>query len=154
MAGPLNIRAALGARDRSTVSRLVVCLALALVLSGHEPASAQEDAMLVRLAEIEVDADAVETYKAILEEEAEASVRLEPGVIAIFPVYDEQRPTSFRILEVYASRQAYESHLKTPHFERYKSSTSRMVTSLKLVDMKLIDVATMSLIFAKMKPAR
>ena len=110
--------------------------------------------MMVRIAEIEVDADSVEAYAAILKEEAEASVRLETGVIAIFPTYDAQRPTEFRILEIYASRAAYESHLKTPHFERYKANTLKMVKSLKLIDMKPIDGATMSEIFAKLKVAR
>lgn len=109
---------------------------------------------MVRIAGIQVDADSVEAYKAILKEEAEASVRLEPGVIAIFPTYDERRPTEFRILEIYASRQAYESHLKTPHFERYKAKTLSMVKSLTLVDMKAIDEATMSEIFVKLKVAR
>ncbi len=49
--------------------------------------------MLVRISEIEIDADHLEEYKAILREEAEASVRLEPGVISIFPMCEKENPT-------------------------------------------------------------
>src|ERR671910_3264932 len=106
--------------------------------------------MMVRISEIEIDADYLEEYKAILKEEAEASVRLEPGVISIFPMYQKDKPTEVRILEIYASRQAYESHLKTPHFQKYKTTTLKMVKSLKLVDMEALDPATMANIFQKM----
>ena len=106
--------------------------------------------MLVRISEIEIDADYLEEYKAILKEEAEASVRLEPGVISIFPMYQKENPTEVRILEIYASREAYESHLKTPHFQKYKTTTLKMVKSLKLVDMEAMDAGTMTRIFRKM----
>lgn len=52
---------------------------------------------------------------------------------------------------MYANRQAYESHLKTPHFQKYKSTTLSMVKSLKLVDMQMLDADTMTSMFAKMK---
>ena len=56
-----------------------------------------------------------------------------------------------RILEIYANREAYEAHLKTPHFQKYKTSTLKMVKSLKLVDMNTIDSETMVDIFRKLK---
>ena len=40
----------------------------------------------------------LEEYKAILKEEAEASVRPEPGVISILPMYQKEHPTQVRIL--------------------------------------------------------
>ncbi len=36
--------------------------------------------------------------------------------------------------EIYANRQAYEAHVKSPHFLAYKNGTLHMVTSLELVD--------------------
>lgn len=107
--------------------------------------------MLIRLSEIEIDSAYLHQYKAILKEEARASVLLEPGVISIFPMYQKERPTQVRIIEIYASREAYEAHLKTPHFQIYKTSTLRMVKSLKLVDMEAIDAETMAAIFRKLK---
>ncbi|QBI05240.1 antibiotic biosynthesis monooxygenase [Pseudoduganella albidiflava] len=106
--------------------------------------------MMVRISEIEVHAEHLAQYKAILAEEAEASVRLEPGVIAIFPMFQRDSDTEFRILEMYADRRAYEAHLKTPHFLKYKSATLHMVKSLKLVDMQAIDRPTMNRMFTKM----
>jgi quinol monooxygenase YgiN len=123
----------------------------AWLLFGFGSAHAQEPQMMVRISEIQIHAEHLEQYKAILKEEAEASVRLEPGVIAIFPMYQRENDTEFRILEMYADRQAYETHLKTPHFQKYKSTTLHMVKSLKLVDMHALDAVTMSRIFKKMK---
>ena len=84
-----------------------------------------------------------------MKEETSASVRLEAGVIAIFPMYQKENPNQFRILEIYASQEAYHSHLQTPHFKHYKEATLKMVKSLKLVNMETLDEDTVDLIFRK-----
>jgi quinol monooxygenase YgiN len=56
-----------------------------------------------------------------------------------------------RILEIYANTEAYQSHLKTVHFQKYKTTTLKMVKSLRLVDMEAIDTETMKEIFKKLK---
>ena len=56
--------------------------------------------MMVRISEIQIDPARLDEYKAILKEESEASVRLEPGVISIFPMYQRDDPTQIRILEI------------------------------------------------------
>ena len=81
--------------------------------------------------------------------ESRVSVQLEPGVISIYPMFQKDSPTQVRILEIYASRKAYEAHQKTPHFQTYKNTTLKMVKSLKLIDMIAIDPETMSSIFLK-----
>lgn len=106
---------------------------------------------MVRIAEMEIDSNYIAEYNAILKEEAEASVRLESGVICIYPMFQKDNPTKIRILEIYANEAAYRVHLKTPHFLHYKKTTLNMVKSLKLVDMEAIDEASMSKIFGKMK---
>ena len=107
--------------------------------------------MMFRISEIEIYPEHLESYNAILKEEAAASVKLEPGVISIFPLYQKDKPYIFRILEIYASREAYQAHLQTSHFKHYKESTLIMVKSLSLVDMKALDDTTIDLIFKKMK---
>jgi quinol monooxygenase YgiN len=129
---------------------LAALLASITMLVAHDEASAEQGGMMVRISEIEIDSKYLEEYKAILKEEAAASVRLEPGVVTIFPMYQKDSPTTVRILEIYASREAYESHLKTPHFQQYKTTTLKMVKSLNLVDMEAIDRDTMAKIFSKM----
>ena len=66
-------------------------------------------------------------------------------------MHQKENPAQVRILEMYASKAAYEQHLKTPHFQKYKTTTLKMVKSLMLVDMQAIDVATMPLVFRKLK---
>lgn len=124
-------------------------LILGFLLTGFLTTLAQSQRM-VRIAEIEVVPTYLEEYKAILEAEAAASVKLEPGVIAIFPMYQKDALAQIRILEIYASRAAYEQHLKMPHFKKYKTTTLHMVKSLKLVEMEAMDAASMPLIFKKL----
>jgi quinol monooxygenase YgiN len=38
------------------------------------------------------------------------------------------------ILEVYADTEAYQAHIRTAHFRKYKEGTADMVRSLKLID--------------------
>ncbi|HJY14346.1 MAG TPA: hypothetical protein VJ304_16235, partial [Flavobacterium sp.] len=45
--------------------------------------SAQEKERMIRISEIEIYPEYLSKYKAILKEEAAASVKLEPGVLAI-----------------------------------------------------------------------
>lgn len=105
---------------------------MALLLS--ERTYGQEKHPMVRLAKIVVDPAQLEQYKAILKEEAEASVRIEPGVLTLYAVSEKENPTHFTILEIYADSAAYRVHLQTPHFIKYKTSTKDMVKSLELVE--------------------
>ena len=106
--------------------------------------------MMVRISEIEISPEYLSEYNLILKEEAAASVKLEPGVIAIFPMFQKETPTQIRIIEIYADQAAYQAHLKTPHFQHYKAATLKMVKSLTLVDMESIDKETMQQIFKKL----
>lgn len=108
------------------------------------------DDMMIRMAEIEIDSAYLDEYIAILKEEAAASVRLEPGVICIYPMFQKEKPTEIRLLEIYAGKEAYESHLQTPHFKHYKTATLHMVKSLQLIDMEAIDEETMPDVFKKL----
>ena len=47
------------------------------------------DDMIIRISEIEIDSNYLEEYISILKEESEASVRLEPGVISIYPMFQK-----------------------------------------------------------------
>lgn len=111
----------------------------------------QSEDMIIRISKIEIDPDHLQQYISILKEEAEASVRLEQGVISIYPMYRKDQPSSIRILEIYENQEAYQSHLETPHFQHYKTNTLEMVKSLELVDMYAIDGETMPKIFSKLE---
>ena len=87
-----------------------------------------------RIANIVIEAQHLESFRAALKEEIEASVRLEPGVLTLYAVSAKEDPTRFTILEIYADQAAYDAHLKTPHFLKYRSVTQGLVKSLELVD--------------------
>lgn len=139
-------------RNNRNMNKIIVPFLVSIImLTSYDMASARQKDMLVRISEIEIVPEYLDKYKAILKEESAASVKLEPGVIAIYPMFEKEHPTQVRILEIYASREAYESHLKTPHFQKYKTTTLKMVQSLRLIDMEAMDAETMTGIFKKMK---
>jgi quinol monooxygenase YgiN len=96
---------------------------------------------LYRIAELEIVSESVADYAAFLKEEIEASLRLEPGVLFLVAVAVKERPSVVRVFEGYASQAAYEAHLKTPHFLKYKLGTADMVRSLKLIEVDPIAMA-------------
>ena len=113
---------------------LAFCVLAVLPLSGCDRAAAQTEGQMVRLAKLEIDPAQLDAYKSALREEIEASIALEPGVLTLYAVSEKERPTHITILEIYADRAAYEKHIKSPHFLKYKKGTEKMVKALELVD--------------------
>lgn len=100
-----------------------------------------DDQRVVRMAELEIDPIHLDNYRRLLIEEIEASVRLEDGVLALNAVALKDAPEKIRILEIYRDGQAYEAHLQTPHFLKYKRETQTMVRSLTLLDVEPLVMA-------------
>ena len=111
---------------------------------------AERDSLIIRIAEIEVHDGYLEPYLAAAHNVGTKSVETEPGVICIFPMQSKEDSTQVRILEIYASTEAYQRHLSTAHFLRYKQGTLHMVRSLKLLDMRPLDLESMQLLFNKL----
>lgn len=88
---------------------------------------------VIRIAELEVDPEHLDRYKALLAEEIETSVAREAGVLFIHAVSIVGEPHLVRILEGYADQAAYEAHLQTPHYLKYKMKTAGMIVSLQLL---------------------
>ena len=114
-------------------------LILALLVLQAVPAFSEDSKMpanenFVRLSLITVDPARLEEYKAYLKEGVTASMSREPGVLVLYPTTRKDAPNVFTILEIYANRAAYESHIKSAHFQKYKQGTLDMVQSLELVD--------------------
>ena len=96
---------------------------------------------LVRIAELEIAAGQVDAYRNALKEEVETSIRVEPGVLTLYAVSVKGQPNQIRIFETYKDQAAYESHLQTPHFKKYKAETQGMVKFLKLIEAEPILLA-------------
>ena len=88
----------------------------------------------MRVAHVVVDSTQLEAYKAALKEGILAAVQKEPGVISLSAVYDKSHPTHVTVFEIYASEEAYKSHIQTAHFLKYKATVQHMVKSLELID--------------------
>jgi quinol monooxygenase YgiN len=100
--------------------------------------NAQVDTKMYRIAKIKVDSNQLERYKVALNMQMNSAIELEPGVLSYTVVADKKDSSSITIFEVYASLEAYQSHIATPHFKKYKETVKDMVLSLELIDTELI----------------
>lgn len=94
----------------------------------------QTEKSIVRLSKIEVSPGRLEEYKSFAVEVGEISMRTEPGVIMMYAMAEKDNPCKVTILEIYADSAAYQSHIQSAHFKKYKTGTKEMVKSLELVD--------------------
>ena len=95
---------------------------------------AQSDTNYIRIAKLVIDSAKLVDYREALKEHAKAAVREEAGVLMLYAVYEREHPTHVSVFEIYANRDAYNFHIKTPHFLKYKATVQDMVRSLELVD--------------------
>ena len=111
------------------VGALAVCALASAHALVKDPGS-----VVVRIAELEIDPVQLELYKTAVKEEMSDAVRLEPGVLAIYSVAEKANPARLRFFEIYASEEAYRSHLESPHFKKYVATTKPMIRSRKLIE--------------------
>ena len=89
---------------------------------------------IVRLSKIEVYPQYLDEYMKYATEVGEISLRTEPGVLTMYAVAEKDNPCQITILETYVSQEAYDKHIASAHFQRYKQGTLHMVKSLELTD--------------------
>lgn len=119
-------------RQRLLLGTSVLAACVCWACSNAPAQSGQQ--RLVRLAELEIDPAHLDSYKAALREEIEASIRLEPGVLTLFAVAVKEHPNQIRIFETYTDIAAWQAHLQTAHFRKYKTGTQHMIRSLTLIE--------------------
>ena len=110
---------------------------ICLIISFNS--NAQINNNMYRIAKIKVDINQLENYKIALKEQMNTAIKVEPGVLSYTVVADKKDITLITILEVYANLEAYQSHILTPHFKKYKDTVKDMVLSLELIDAELIE---------------
>lgn len=102
---------------------------------------AQQNNQMVRIAKIKVDPLQLDKYNQALQEQMATAIRLEPGVLSYYAVADKTDPANITILETYADTAAYNAHILTPHFKKYKETVKDMVKALELVNVTVIGSA-------------
>lgn len=58
--------------------------------------------------------------------------------MSYYAVSDKRDPSQITILEIYADTAAYQLHIQTPHFQKYKETVKDMVLTLELIDVNVI----------------
>ena len=111
-----------------------------MTLLSAEQANAQNK-QIARIAKIEVDPAQVDAYYAALKEQMHAAIKEEPGVLSFYAVAEKDNPSHITIFEIYADSAAYNAHILTAHFKKYKATVKDMVKSLQLVDVNVIGIA-------------
>lgn len=114
---------------------LSLLIALATMNAVH---SQDSDEFFVRLVKIEIEPDALAQYTELLNQQMNTAVKLEEGVIEYRVVNEKENTHRFTLIEIYRDYESYLSHIKTPHFLKYKNSSQDMVKSLELIDANLI----------------
>ncbi len=104
------------------------CIWVGSVLAA-EPAE-----KVVRIAQLVIDPAQLSAYQTAVKEEIADSVRLEPGVLAIYSVAEKDHPNRLHFFEIYANEAAYKSHIASAHFQKYVNTTKSMIVSRTLIE--------------------
>ena len=118
---------------------LITILLFTVFALAELQSNAQAQNNMYRIAKIKVDVNQLEQYKRALKEQMNAAIKLEPGVLSYTVVADKKDASLITIMEVYANLEAYQSHILTPHFKKYKDTVKNMVLSLELIDTQLVE---------------
>src|SRR4051812_16198712 len=92
------------------------------------------DGPVVRIAQLDIDPAQREAFISAVKVEMEESVRVEPGVLAIYAAAEKEAPFRLRFFEIYDSEAAYRAHLQSPHFRTFRTTTDPMVRSRTLTE--------------------
>lgn len=84
--------------------------------------------MLAVLVTVQVKPDAIDRFLEVIEDDAAASVRDEPGCLRFEVLRDHEDPTTFCFVEVYADEAAFEAHGRTEHFARWAEASREVLT--------------------------
>jgi quinol monooxygenase YgiN len=113
-----------------------------MVTLALQNSMAQDKTTYMRIARITVDSVNLNDYLTALKTQMQSALKYEKGVLAYSAVQDKNNPNKITILETYASVPAYQSHIQTDHFKKYKTTVADMVKELELSDVIPISIQT------------
>ena len=67
---------------------------------------------------------------------------MKTGCLALYAVAEKDNPTLVRVFEIYRDPAAYQAHMQTPDFQKFRSTTHAVVRSRKLLDGVPVSLAT------------
>jgi quinol monooxygenase YgiN len=113
--------------EKAMIAKQLVVLGasmLAATLSGGAVPQ-PTDEQYVQMAEIEVDPVQLGAFRAAVREQIDSAIRKEAGVMVLYAVSEKDNPAKVKVFEIYRNRAAYESHLASDHFKKYKLPSKR-----------------------------
>ncbi|PYE30543.1 quinol monooxygenase YgiN [Rhizobium sp. PP-F2F-G38] len=112
----------------------VALAVIMLALGGYSVKAQDATSPVIRIAELEIDPAQMNAYSSAVKVEMETSIRMEPGVLALYAVSIKGKPNHLRFFEMYADNAAYEAHRDSPHFKTYVATTKDMIIDRKLFE--------------------
>ena len=101
---------------------VILVLSCSMCQEANTTRMCEKDSMsadgIVRLSIIEVYPQYIDEYIKYAVEVGEVSLRTEPGVLTMYAVKDKENPCLVTILETYSSKNAYEKHIASAHFQK------------------------------------
>lgn len=85
--------------------------------------------MHVIIVDFEIKPDRVANFLPLMQENAAASVRDEPGCHQFDVCRDPDAPHRIFLYETYDDRAAFEAHLASSHFRNFDTATADMIVS-------------------------
>lgn len=115
--------------SRNQARHVLMSIAMGLLALGGCATEPRPAVPFTRYAELEIDPSQLAQYQAAVKEEMATSVRVEPGVLALYAVADSENPSKLRFLEIYADEAAFRAHIASPHFKKYVETTQAIIRS-------------------------
>jgi len=89
--------------------------------------------MYVLVVTIDIKSQFKDRFMAEMLDDARGSVRDEPGCLRFDVIQDEKEPNRIYLYEVYADRAAFEVHMTTPHFLKWKHAVQEWLAAPPVV---------------------
>lgn len=89
---------------------------------------------IIRIFEMQIRPDSVETFTALGKHNIRQSVNTEQGVLGMYVMTDKDDPSKFYIVEAYADENAYQAHRASPHFQAWLDGAKDMIVSRKMIE--------------------
>lgn len=104
--------------------------------------TARLEDLYIRLIKIELESTTIEDFNKLGNTVMLPGIKNEPGILVMYAVAEKNNPTSVSILEVYENLAAYNKHIETPHYLKYKEGAKGLVKSLRFIDVDPILLAS------------
>ena len=76
---------------------------------------------------VKVKPDQRQRFLDVIEDDAQSSVRDEPGCLDFQVLQDQSDPDTYYFYEVYRDEEAFKAHGQTPHFQRWNAASQEVL---------------------------